>query len=87
MDMINEPILSTFSYLQGIYGCLSSTQLREKEIILDNYIYDPAKNVDSVLNKIQEFQDLCSLLGNPKNRHTVNYLRIPNLSENGNFHG
>ena len=34
--------------------------------MVDDTVYDPSKNIDTVFNKIQEYQDLCTLLQNPK---------------------
>ena len=45
---------------------LSPRQLKQKETIIDNLVFDPGQNVDTVFNKIQEFNDLCTLLGNGK---------------------
>ena len=66
-DTIKDSVLDIFDFLKKLYGRLSPAQLKQKETILDNFIYDPAQNADTVFNKIQEFNDLCTLLGNGKN--------------------
>ena len=48
------------------YGHLSPLELKERERGLDDMIYDPSQNVDSVFNKIQDFQDICTLISNGK---------------------
>ena len=65
-DMINDPIPSIFTFLRDNYGKLAPAQLKERETEIDNLVYDPSQNVDIIFNKIQEFQDLCTLLDNPK---------------------
>ena len=65
-DTITSSILDIFEFLKKSYGRLSPGQLKEKETILDNMVYDPATNVDTVFNKIQEFNELCTLLDNGK---------------------
>lgn len=65
-DTIQDSILDIFDFLKKSYGRLSPAQLKQKETILDNIIYDPAQNVDTIFNKIQEFNDLCTLLDNGK---------------------
>ena len=53
---------------------MSPGQLKQKETVIDNLVFDPAQNVDTVFNKIQEFNDLCILLGNGKtNTQFVTY--------------
>ena len=65
-DMINSPIQDIFTFLITTYGNLSPAQLRQREQVIDNFTYDPTQNVDTIFNKIQEFQDLCVLLSNRK---------------------
>lgn len=65
-DMIHTPIPDIFTFLGNTYGKLSPQQLRQREKVIDDIIFDPTKNVDTVFNKIQEFQDLCQLLRNSK---------------------
>ena len=65
-DMLNDPIPDIFSFLSTTYGELSPSELKERELMVDDTVYDPSKNIDTVFNKIQEYQDLCTLLQNPK---------------------
>jgi len=65
-DTITSSILEIFDFLKQSYGRLSPGQLKQKETIIDNLVFNPEQNVDTVFNKIQEFNDLCSLLGNGK---------------------
>ena len=65
-DMINSSIPDIFTFLKDTYGNLSPAQLRERERVIDDLVYDPAHSVDTVFNKIQFFQDLCELLNNGK---------------------
>ena len=41
-------------------------QLKEKENTIDSLIYDSLSNADTIFNKIQDFQDLCVMIGNDK---------------------
>ena len=65
-DTITNSILDIFDFLKRSYGRLSPGQLKQKETVIDNLVFDPGQNVDTVFNKIQEFNDLCTLLGNGK---------------------
>ena len=65
-DMITYLFPDIFTLLMNTYGQLSPAELKERERTIDDMIYDPSQNVDSVFNKIQEFQDLCTLLTNLK---------------------
>ena len=65
-DTIQCSILDIFSFLKTTYGRLSPGQLKEKEMLIDNFVYDPATNVDTVFNAIQAFNELCVLLNNAK---------------------
>ena len=65
-DMITSTISAIFTILRDIYGYLSPSQLKEYKRNIDDMIYDPSQNIDSVFNKVQEFQDLCTLLNNAK---------------------
>ena len=65
-DMITSTIPVIFGFLQLNYGNLSPSELKERERTLDDMIYDPSQNVDSIFNKIQEFQDMCTLISNEK---------------------
>ena len=65
-DMINESIPQIITFLRDTYGQLSPSQLKERERAIDDMIYNPATTIDSVFNKIQEFQDICILLQNTK---------------------
>ena len=35
-------------------------------VLEDDLTYDPATNVTTIFNRIQEFQDICQLVGQPK---------------------
>ena len=82
-DMITSTIPVIFGFLQLNYGNLSPSELKERERTLDDMIYDPSQNVDSIFNKIQEFQDMCTLISNEKNWHATSDLRILMLPKNG----
>ena len=41
-------------------------QLKEKEKDVDSLLCDPSYDVDTIFNKIQDFQDLCVMIENPK---------------------
>ena len=60
--MINETIPEIITFLRDTYGQLSPSQLKERERAIDDMIYNPSTNIDSVFNKIQEFQGICILL-------------------------
>jgi len=61
-DIINNIIPEIFTFLTNTYGQLSPSQLKERERVIDDMIYDPSQNNDIVFNKITESQDLCILL-------------------------
>ena len=65
-DMIQCSIQDIFDFLRTTYGKLSPAQLKAKENTIDSIIYDPSCNVDTIFNKIQDFQDLCVMLNNNK---------------------
>ena len=65
-DMLNDSIPDIFNFLTTTYGELSPSELKEREVMVDDMVYDPSENIDTVFNKIQEYQDLCTLLLNPK---------------------
>ena len=65
-DMINDTILTIFTFLCNTYEQSSPSQLKEHERIIDNMIYNPSQTIDSAFNKIQNFQDLCTLIQNGK---------------------
>ena len=65
-DTIQCSILDLFSFLKSTYGHLSPTELKEKEMVIDNFVYDPSTNVDMVFNAIQNFNELCTLLNNAR---------------------
>ena len=48
------------------YRQLLPQQLKERESNLDNYNYDPSTHINTVFNKIQDFQDICYLVGQAK---------------------
>ena len=62
-DMIQYFILEIFNFLRANYEQLSSQQLQERETNLDNYVYVPSSHIRTFFNKIQEFQDICQLVG------------------------
>ena len=64
--MINNTIPDMFTFLTTTYGKLLPSQLKERERVLNDMIYEPSQNIDSVFNKITEFQDLCMLLQNAR---------------------
>ena len=64
--MIHQSIPEIFNYLKKSYGQLSPQQLKQREMDIDTLVYDPATNVNTVFIKIQEYQDICQLVGQPK---------------------
>ena len=64
--MINETIPEIATFLRNTYGQLSPAQLKEHERAIDDMVYNPATTINSVFNKIQDFQDICILLQNTK---------------------
>ena len=65
-DMINDNIPDIITFLRTTYGRLTLSQVKERERTIDNLVYDTSKTVDTVFNKIQGFQDLCTLIKNEK---------------------
>ena len=65
-DMITSSITAIFTFLQATYGKLSPSQLKQRENAVDDLIFDPSTNVDTVFNKIEDFQALCTLIGRDK---------------------
>ena len=65
-DRITDPISDIFTFLQTTYGRLTPAQLKQRETEIDNIIYDPTQNIDQVFNKIQKFQDICTLTSNAR---------------------
>ena len=65
-DMMQCSIPDIFDFLRATYVILSPTQLKAKETDIDNIIYNPSWNVDTVFNKTQDFQDLCIMINNNK---------------------
>ena len=61
-DMIDFSIPRVFEFLRANYGRLTCEQLKDREKSLDDLVYSPADNVDTIFNKIQHLQDVCSLL-------------------------
>ena len=45
---------------------MTTGQLKAKEAEVDDTVYDPSVSVDSVFNKVQDLQDICTLLGKHK---------------------
>jgi hypothetical protein len=64
--MLNDSIPDIFTFLTDTYGQLSPSELKLREKIVDEMVYDPPQGIDTVFNCIQYFQDLCTLLTNPK---------------------
>ena len=54
-----------------MYGQLSSSKLKDGDTKIDNLVYVPLQNIDTVFNKIQEIQDQCTLLKNPKTAYLI----------------
>ena len=65
-DTINDSISFIFNFLKTTYGNMTTGQLKSKEAEVDDMLYDPSTTVDSVFNKIDDFQDLCVLTTNAK---------------------
>ena len=65
-DSITDPIPDILDFLQNTYGKLTTGQLKAKEAEVDDTVYDPSVSVDSVFNKVQDLQDICTLLGKHK---------------------
>ena len=65
-DMVNDTIPDTFTFLHKFYGKLTTGQFKVVESEKDDLVYDPSTNVDKIFNKIQDFQDLCLLIGKTK---------------------
>ena len=64
--MIHHTVPQFFAFLKQNYEQLSSQQLKQRESDMDNIMYDPTAHVNIVLNKIQDFQDICNLVEQPK---------------------
>ena len=60
-EMLNNSIPDIFTFLSTTYGQLSPGELKEHENKINNLVYDLSHNADTVFNKIQEFEDLCTL--------------------------
>ena len=68
------------------YGQLLPAELKEREKQIDDMVYNPSKGIDTVFNKIQEYQDLCALLQNPKTDiQLVTYAYLV-FQKTGNIH-
>ena len=65
-DMIHHSIPRIFNFLKINYGQVSPQQLKQRETEMDNVVYDPSSHVNSVFNKLQEFQDIYNLVDQPK---------------------
>ena len=63
-DMINETIPETFTFSRNTDGQLSPAQFKEQERAIEDMMYNPTTTIDSIFNKIQDFQDICILLQN-----------------------
>ena len=66
-DMINDSIPVIITFLGANYGRITPGKLKEKESVIYDLVYEYSTNVDTVLNKIQHFQGLCTLTGNTGN--------------------
>ena len=64
--MINDSIPNIFDYLTTNYDQITKQESLDKEDKLKTLVYDPTQPVDTVLNKINWFQDLCNLCNNKK---------------------
>ena len=73
-DMIHESIPAIFSFLMQTYGQLSPQELNERERELDNFVFDPSGHVNMVFNRLQEFQDICILVQQPKQDYQLTNL-------------
>ena len=65
-NSITDSIPDTIQFLQNTFGKLTTCQLKGKEAEVDDTIYDPSRSVDSVFNKVQDLQDICTLLSKHK---------------------
>lgn len=65
-DMIHQSLPEIFNFLKLNYGQLSPHQLKQKESEIDNLVYDPETHINTIFNKIQNFQDICQLVNQPK---------------------
>ena len=63
---ITDSIPEIFTFFQNTCGKLTTGQLKAKEAEVDDTMYDPSLSVDSVFNKVQDLQDICTLLGKHK---------------------
>ena len=64
--MVHQTIPEILQYVMKTYGQLSPRQLKDRENEIDQLLYDPATNVNTVFGRIQEYQDICHLVGQPK---------------------
>ena len=71
MDMINDTIPDISSFVSTTYGELSPGELKGQETQVNGMVYAPSKNVDTVFIKINEYQDICTLLLNPKTNEKI----------------
>ena len=65
-DMIHQFLPETFNFLRLTYGQLSPCQLKQRESEIDNLVYYPETHTNAVFNTIQNFQDICQLVNQPK---------------------
>ena len=65
-DMINKSILEIMEYLQQNYREITIEELSDLEDEVKRFTYDLSTPVDSVFNKLNNFQDLCILSKNEK---------------------
>ena len=65
-DMIDDSLHDIFTFLRITYGKITTGQLKAKEMEVDQMVYDPSTSVETIFNKIQDFQDICGLIGKDK---------------------
>ena len=64
--MLNDNVPDMFTFLTDTYEQLFPAELKEREKQIEDMLYNPSQGIDTVFNKIQEYQDLCALSHNPK---------------------
>ena len=77
MDMITSGIPDIFTFLVSTYRDILPGELKTRENTVDNMIYNHSTSVDTVSNRIKDFQTLCTLI------HRDKYQSVPCNSENG----
>ena len=66
-DMINNPIPEIITFLKDRYGKISDPKLRDMEREVLEFVWDPADQPDTVFNEVDEYVDLCEMIGQPIN--------------------